>query len=297
MPFVTFRLKDDFCNRFFAIKDFSDQSRFNQQFKGLYITSEFGGATILHVPEISMAVYYHYNYQQLYDTTTYLETDIKGFYANSEVRQINHYEIINTQLEILELLEDDVDFILSPGYIFTELSIPMKLMKDSILNKIGDKRAYINQALIDMEILNVFEGEADKYDRDFWAQPSKYMLLIKEDALHRFFTTNELPSDSCALLQSISVELDSLNETHYYYSYDLSTLLTQQLRNNDSKSLPDTLKMVLVPVDVSTSTLSSSSSTTTITSVKHKQTVSATAIRSANIKNNPMRLEVVYSGF
>ena len=298
MPFVTFRLKDDFRDRFFAIKDFSDQKRFNEQFKGLYITSEFGGATILHVPEISMAVYYHYNYQQLYDTTVYRETDVKGFYANSEVRQINHYEIINTQLEILQLLEDDVDFILSPGYIFTELSIPMKLMKDSILGEIGDKRAYINQARIDVEILNVFEGEAEKYDRDFWAQPSNYMLLIKEDALHRFFTTNELPSDSCALLQSISVELDSLDETHYYYSYDLSTLLTQQLRNVDNvEALPDTLKMVLVPVDVSTSTLSSSSSTTTITSVKHKQTISATAVRSANIQDNPMRLEVVFSGF
>ena len=294
--FVTFRLKDEFRDRFFAIKDFSDQKRFNEQFKGLYITSEFGGATILHVPEISMAVYYHYNYRQLYDTITHRETDVKGFYANSEVRQINHYEIVNTQLEILELLEDDVDFVLSPGYIFTELSIPMTLMTDSILKKIGDKRAYINQARIEVEILNVLEEEADKYSRDLWAKPSNYMLLIKANALDRFFSSNELPSDSCALLESITIEIDSLNQTRYYYEYDLSTLLTQQLRANKDE-LPDTLRMVLVPVDVSTSTLSSTSSTTTITSIKHKQTVSATAIRSANIKNNPMRLEVVYSGF
>ena len=124
------------------------------------------------------------------------------------------------------------------------------------------------------------------------------MLLIKEDALYRFFTSNELPSDSCALLESITTRVDSLDETHYYNSYDLSTLLTQQIRNaNKQKALPDTLKMVLVPVDVSTSTLSSTSSTTTITSVKHKQTISATAVRSANIKEDPMRLEVVYSGF
>ena len=298
IPYVTFRLTDEFRDRFFAIKDFSDQALFNEQFKGLYITSEFGGATILHVPEISLAVYYHYDYKQIFDTTTvFTETDIKGFYANSEVRQINHYELINTQLDILEALEDEVDFVLSPGYVFTELRIPLKHMTDSIIKAIGEKRAYINQARIDVEILNVLEGEADQLSRDFWANPSQYMLLIKEDALQRFFTTNELPSDSCALLQSITTETDSLEEVHYYYSYDLSSLLTQQLRNPDTSTLPDTLNMVLVPVDVTTGTLSSSSSTTTITAVKHKQTVSATAIRSANIENNPMQLEVVYSGF
>ena len=299
IPYVTFRLTDEFRDRFFAIKDFSDQNRFNEVFKGLYITSEFGGGTILHVPEISMAVYYHYEYQQLYDTTKYLETDIKGFYANTEVRQINRYELIDPQIEILALTLDEVDYVLSPGFIFTELKIPMQHMTDSILAAIGEKRAYINQALIEVEVLNVEEeeDEEDKARQSHWAEPSEYMLLIKESALERFFSSHELPSDSCALLQSLSMSVDSLEETHYFYSYDLSTLLTYQLREKDPSLIPDTLKMVLVPVDVKKGTLSSSSSTTTITDVKHKQTISATAIRSANIENNPMRLEVVYSGF
>ena len=297
VPYFTFRLTDEFRDKFFGIKDFSSQEQFNQQFKGLYITSEFGGATILHVPEVSMAVYYHFDYHQLYDTTTFTEIDVKGFYANSEVRQINRYELINTQLDILEALEDEVDFVVSPGYIFTRLRIPMKQMADAVLREIGDdKRAYVNRARLDVEIINVLEEEADKYERDYWAQPCNYMLLIKEDAIDRFFSSNELPTDSCALLESITVRTDSLEETHYFYSYDLSSLLTKQLRNKDNAQvLPDTLNMVLVPVDVKTST--TSSSTTTITAVKHKQTISATAIRSANIKNNPMRLEVVYSGF
>lgn len=299
--FVTFKLTDEFRDRFFSIKDFSDQRKFNQEFKGLYITSEFGGATILHVPEISMAVYYHYNYTQQYDSIPRRETDIKGFYANTEVRQINHYELINPQLEILAALDDEVDFVVSPGYIFTELHIPLKPLSDSIVAAIGNKRAYINQALIEVEILNLpdFDDNISKMERDFFAKPSEHMLLIREDALDRFFRSNELPSDSCALLQDYAIEVDSLEESHYYYSYDLSSLLTQQFRYATDKGmpLPDTLKMVLVPVDVSTGTLSSTSTTTTITSVKHKQTVSATAIRSANIENNPMQLEVVFSGF
>ncbi len=221
---------------------------------------------------------------------------MKGFYANTEVRQINRYELINTQLDILEALEDEVDFVVSPAYIFTRLRIPMKQMAESILRDLGDKRAYVNRARLDVEVINVLEEEANKYERDYWARPSTNMLLIKEDAIERFFTTNELPSDSCALLEAITSRTDSLEETHYYYSYDLSKLLTQQLRNKDNaKALPDTLDMVLVPVDVTTTTVSSS--TTTITAVKHKQTISATAIRSANIEDDPMRLEVVYSGF
>ena len=295
-PYIKFRMTDEFCNRFFAIKDFSDQDRFNQQFKGLYITSEFGGATILHVPEISMAVYYHYDYHQLYDTTTYTEIDVKGFYANREVRQINHYELIDPQLKDLSELDDDIDFIVSPGYIFTELNIPLRHMGDSILAAIGNKRTYINQAKISVEILNPTDEEENPANI-LWAQPSNYMLLIKADAVDRFFSSNELPSDTCALLQSISIESDSLDQTYYCYSYDLSSLLTQQLRRQteSGESLPDTLKMVLVPVDVTTTATSSTS--TAVTAVKHKQTISATVIRSANIQNDPMQLEVVYSGF
>lgn len=293
---VTFRMTDEFRDRFFAIKDFSTQENFNKQFKGLYITTEFGGATILHVPEISMAVYYHYDYHQLYDTTTIRETDVKGFYANTEVRQINHYELINTQLDTLTVIDDDIDYIVSPGYIFTQLTIPLRHMSDSILGEIGEKRPYINQAKISVEILNYYEGTEAERPQEYWAQPSEYMLLIREEALARFFSSNELPTDTCALLQSISFDVDSLDVTHYMYDYDLSSLLTHEFRRREAgETLPDSLTMVLVPVDVTT--VQSSSTTTSVTAVKHKQTISATVIRSANIKNDPMQLEVVYSGF
>lgn len=294
MPYIRFKLSDAFRDRLFAIKDFSNQDRFNEQFKGLFITSEFGGATILHVPEISMAVYYHYPYSLSGETEVRTETDIKGFYANTEVRQINHYELINTQLEELNALDDSVDYILSPGYIFTRLKLPIGHMCDSILGAIGNKRTYINRAEISVEILN--SEDLLDWEKYGWANPSDYMLLIKEDAMERFFTSNELPSDSCALLQSVSTKQDSASVVHYYYTYDLSALLTRVLREKKAgTAVPDTLSMVLVPVDVSTTMVSSSS--TSVTAVKHKQTISATVVRSANVSSEPMQLEVVYSGF
>lgn len=296
VPYVRFRMQDEFAQRFFQIKDFSTQEAFNELFKGLYITSEFGGATILHVSDLNLAVYYHYTYQQLYDDSIRTENDVKGFYASTEVRQINRYELINPQMDDLVNTTDSIDYIVSPGYIFTSLNIPMQMMSDTILHSIDNKRAYVNQAKIYVEVLNYYEGSKTDMARDDWAQPSQYMLLIKETALGRFFREKELPSDTCAILGTLTYQTDSVSNKHYYYSYDLSTLLTNQLRNM-AEDLSDTLHMVLVPVDVTTAATSSSSSS--ITAVKHKQTVSATAIRSANEGNGDtrMQLEVVYSGF
>jgi hypothetical protein len=74
----------------------------------------------------------------------------------------------------------------------------------------------------------------------------------------------------------------------YNYSYDLSGLLTYQLR---ADSRPEKLNFILVPVSVQTSSSGS------ILSVKPQQTITATCIRSANSGSQPMDVEMVYSGF
>ncbi len=106
--------------------------------------------------------------------------------------------------------------------------------------------------------------------------------------MERFFKNKELPSDTCALLGQLTQGVDSVGDAIYYYSYDLSDFLTNQLRQESNDEILD---MLLVPVTISTST---TSSTTVVSSVKQQQTMSATKIRSAK---NGMRLELVYSGF
>ena len=127
--------------------------------------------------------------------------------------------------------------------------------------------------------------------RDDWSRPASQMLLIKESAMSRFFTKRELPTDTCALLADLTRGTSKEGETEYYYTYDMSELLTNQLRSANN---PDTLSMVLVPVDVVTAT---SNNTTYIISIKQQQTVSATVTYSADNPTNPMDIEVVYSGF
>lgn len=295
VPYIRLKLSDGFAQRFFQIRDFSSQESFNEAFKGLYIKSDFGAGTILYVTNISMAVYYHFTYPQAYTGKDTILTDVKAFYANSEVRQINRYIYPNRQ-QIINQLDQvrDTNFIVAPANIYTRLSVRM----DSIFNRMEDRlgdpegyRVYVNRANLKVDVL--YNNETSSRPRDNWDTPANYMLLIKESSFESFFAKNELPSDTVAILGTLTAATDSLANVTYSYSYDLSGLLTNQLR---MKERTDRLDFLLVPVSVKTSS-SSSSSTTTITAVRPLQSISATCIRSASNPDDPMDIEMVYSGF
>lgn len=299
IPMVRCRLTEDFVRRFSQMRRYTDQESFNEFFKGLYITSTFGSSTVLNITDISLGVYYHFSYRKNgaeQDTTV---TDMKGFYANAEVRQINRFEYQDKEELLTRLAQDSSthNYIIAPAGVYTRMSFPMQEMKEVITGSLEyngqQKRPYVNLAQLRVNVQNVFSGATSDMTRNDWLQPASYMLLIKQDSEERFFRNKELPSDTVAILSALTSGVDSEGNTIYYYSYDLSTLLTNQLRQEDN---PETLQMLLVPVSVETSS-SSSSSSTSIVSIKQSQTLSATQISSANNSEAPMSLNVVYSGF
>ena len=81
---------------------------------------------------------------------------------------------------------------------------------------------------------------------------------------------------------------DATGEYIYYYSYDLSDFITNQLRQDTHI---DQLQMLLVPVSLNAT---SGTSVSNYSSVRQKETMSVTQIESAN---NGTDLEIVYSGF
>jgi len=178
----------------------------------------------------------------------------------------------------------------SPAGAYTKMTFPIKKITKSILGHMADslsgeiKRAYVNKAEVRVSVENMTNQEG----RNKWLLPTSHILLIKEENLDRFFKNKELPDDTCALLGQLTQDTDSAGNEIYYYSYDLSDLMTNQLRRPGNDSV---MKMVLVPVTIS---LSSTSSTSTVTSVRQQQTISATKILSAH---NGMKFELVYSGF
>lgn len=289
-PCISIKLTDDFARRFFAVRDFSSQEQFNELFKGLYITTDFGGSTVLYVTNISMAVYYHFSYpRQDKDTVIH---DMKAFYANSEVRQLNRFAYPDRDQVLSQLqYNTDTNYVVSPANIYTRLSVKM----DSIFSRMeeqledpNDYRVYVNKANLTVDVLYDAEQSSTR-PRDQWDIPASHMLLVLEDKMESFFAKNELPSDTAAILSALNVKADTVGNLSYGYTYDLSGLLTQQLHSDQHV---EQLNFYLVPVAVQ-----NAPSSTNISSVKPLQTISSTCIRSANNSQNPMNIKMVYSGF
>lgn len=294
IPVVRMRVNDDFMNSFWSMKSFESQEKFNQDFNGLFIETTFGSSTMLNISDIALGVYYHFPYK---DTTL---TDMKAFYANSEIRTVNHLDYPDKKEWIDALLNDSdtYNYIISPAYAYTRVTFPMERIADSIMQhmveKVGDeyietKRPYVNRAYVRIDVTNKYTGsEADKTSDD-WLQPAQYMLLIKESSMKRFFSERELPSDTCALLAALIQGTDSKGDAVYYYNYDMSDFLTNQLRKHTSDA---ELKMMLVPVTLVAN--SSYSAASSYSAVRMQQSMSATRIQSAK---SGMKFEIVYSGF
>ncbi len=286
IPMVRMRVNDDFMQDFASITNFESQDKFNEQFKGLLLETSFGSATMLNISDVALGVFYHFQYNKAGKDTTV--SDMKAFYANSEVRTVNQL-VYRDKKEWVETLQQDSDtynYIIAPAGVYTRLRIPMEQITDKIFTRTELKRPYVNKAEIRVSVMNM---DPDNNDRNDWLLPSSHMLLIKEKSMTRFFKNRELPSDTCALLGQLTQGVDSVGDAIYYYSYDMSDFLTNQLRKEENDSI---LNMLLVPVTINTTTTNTSANA--VTSVRQQQTISATKIRSAK---NGMKLEIVYSGF
>ncbi len=288
----------DFFRRFSAIRKFTTQDEFNKQFKGLLLETDFGSATMLNVKDIAMGVYYHFSYDKAGRDTTV--NDIKVFYANSEVRTVNRISYMDKDALLRNLANDSTryNYIIGPAGVHTRISLPVRQMEQRMHQNLietifstGDtliKRPYVNLAELRVDVENVFSGSASTLTRNDWLQPAPYMLLVRDASAERVLKGSEIPTDTCAIVGTLTQGTDSLGNPTYYYSYDLATLLTYELRKD---STPAWLDMRLVPVNVQTAT---TSSTTIISSVREAQTLSATKIRSAA---SGLTLKMVYCGF
>ena len=300
IPMLRMRLNEDFTKYFGEIRSFESQEKFNEQFKGLLIESSFGSSTMLNVTDVALGVYYHFSYRKADKDTTV--NDMKAFYANSEVKTVNQITYIDKD-EWLDYMKADFihNYIVAPAGVYTRLELPLKEIVDTITNTLvipkqgADfsyvKRPYVNMAQLKIVVYNKDDVSPSKLTNENWLQPATDMLLIKENYKEEFFDDLRLPSDTVAILSTLTKETDDVGFSYYCYNFDLSAMLTRQLRNYEkTRKLEDeTLQLLLVPV-----TVSRSSSNNSITRVREEQTVSATLIQSPY---SGLILKVVYSGF
>ena len=288
---IVFQLNSSFVKRFFNSSFYASTDTFLTHFKGMYITANYGSGTLLNISQVNLRYYYHYTYitQNVHggDSTVTVNNNL-FFPANSEVRQVNRF--LHLDRATIVKPADSVTYVASPANLDTRVIIPLnkinQRMNDSIRNK---KNLTVNSALLKVEATDITTDTVH-------APTTKYMLLIKESAINRFFNNKELPSDTCAVLASHTVSLVVNSTTVYedYYTFSVAKLIANEL--NIAKLTPnipvmDQLNLRLIPVQV---TLNSSG---TITAVKQDNLMSAVSIRSGKNPYSPLRLNLVYSGF
>ena len=287
---IVFQLNSSFVKRFFNSSFYASTDTFLTHFKGMYITANYGSGTLLNISQVNLRYYYHYTYitQNVHggDSTVTVNNNL-FFPANSEVRQVNRF--LHLDRATIVKPADSVTYVASPANLDTRVIIPLnkinKRMNDSIRNK---KNLTVNSALLKVEATDITTDTVH-------APTTKYMLLIKESAINRFFNNKELPSDTCAVLASHTVSLVVNSTTVYqdYYTFSVAKLIANELQiAKQNKTTPvDQLNLRLIPVQV---TLNSSG---TITAVKQDNLMSAVSIRSGKNPYSPLRLNLVYSGF
>lgn len=285
---VIFKLNDDFLERFSSVlkQKYETNREFLNFFKGLYITTDFGSASMLYINQIDMKLFFHYKYagDDGADSTT-VNTYVT-FPANSEVRQVNR--ILHPDKETIKAKmqnRPEVTYVASPANVYTRVKFPLSNIKTEM--NTGGQKLYINRATARFYIEDL---EVDSVDHKL----VNNMLIIKESAFDRFFSRRELPSDSCAIIGSFNGEKNSAtNEYEYFYSFDLAGLISTEFRNayTNQTNLPDTLRMLLVPVSVSYS------STGGIAEVKQQNLMNAVTLSSHKHSSRPVRLNTVFSGF
>lgn len=275
------------AERLFKLKEYyNNHENFMSNFKGIYLTTDFGKSTMLYLHkttgvegianEILIRLYTHYTYKINNDSVQKVYKKI-DYVANTEVRQLSRITHPDRSSIVLHA---DSNYISSPANFYTKVTIPMKTIRDSMELALGSKKRAINRALLKVEVTvpnsSVYPLPIQMVDK---------MVLMKKDTLNSFLISNKLfPANNFAIVSSVSSSKNATTGlTEYFYSYDLSALITNELKTNKTA---EKLEMVLLPVQLMYSIY-----------YAPKLDISAVTIKSGQNKLSPMVIKMIYSGF
>ncbi len=284
---LIFPLTKDFVNSFSAVLTkkytFENENTFHSFFNGIYITTNFGSASMLYIRSVVMRYFFHYTYNVkkadgISDSTVVVNTYV-NYPANKEVRTVNRVQHPDAS-SIKQKFDANpqISVISSPANIYTKIKMPIRKLQSKLI--MNGKKLLINKAVLRVDIAEI--------DTTL-AQPlPNTLLLIKESQYDEFFKDNKLPTDTTAIIADIEREIVN-GEILYFYSFDMARMLTKKL--NSSTALPEFENFRLVPVSVKYD------GNKQISQMKPQNLMSACKICSGQHSKRPMKLNLVYSGF
>ena len=284
---VEFNLTPGFVERFESVfsktytKD--NEADFQHFFNGIYITTDFGSASMLYVRGFNLKYYFHYEYTNSEGQKDTVRGNV-SYPANQEVRQVNRFQHPNKEAIRLKLSADpQINYISAPANVFTKVSVPLKKMITRM--NVGSKKLLINRAVLKVDISDVNDSSL--------AQPLiSTILMIKETAYQDFFKKRGLPSDTSAVVGTKAYQYNSTTkEYEFYYTFDLAKIISTEFKKTNKEDIVENINFILVPITQKTD------GSGTTTSYNQQNLMGAVKICSGTNKAKPMSISMVYSGF
>lgn len=290
--YVSIKLSDDFLQRFTnpPADAYSSDSLFFDFFKGLYITTDFGSASMLYVSQIDLNYYHHYNYtvKDSEGQDSIVQVNLSTtFPASSWVRQVNRF-LHPDKAQVLSNLEsqaEQIHYLSSPANVYARIQLPLKEMQTTIEKK--DLRLVINNANLRV---NIDIPEAASLTQNIPAN----ILLVKESALNRFFIQKELPTDTCAILGTYAaIKNSDTGKYEYSYAFDMAGFISHELKqakatNTDAQ---DFVNFIMVPVRLTVN------SNNNVTEVAQQFLMNAATIYGGSHSTKAIKTDIIYSSF
>ncbi len=225
----------------------SNQSDFNEYFKGVYVSHTFNQGTVMQISVAGIQIFYHYD---ALISTTYNGKDtmvrassfgkdlnplVSSVFlsANKSVKRVN----VVTQSDLSSVVntfnEGEYTFTYTPAGLYTSVDIPMEVLRDSIETISGEKdasRIMFNSAKL------IFQRTSLNWKTDIKA--SSYLLLISKSKVIDFFYNNSQPDGYSSFVTSIDT-------TYNTYTFNITAPLQNKYRGMGTTFGDD---MVLVPV-------------------------------------------------
>lgn len=278
------KMSPEFLTRFYNNgndDNFQSKEKFLEFFKGLYITTKLGSSTLINLTQIELTMYGHYTYKTDANKGEKVKFTLR-FPVTGEVKSVNRiqHSVPNNNL----LTNKDTTYVSSPANYYAQFTVPIDRMRKRI--SVGDKNLVVNSAILRLDLYDpVKMGTKLFYNRS--------MLLVKgtKEDVDKFFT-GESTVDN---INSFIVKLDreNITSTTYNYFYTFSALGKMIQTEIERKTNPvSELNMVLVPVK-----LVYDNNTGAVTNILPDYSMGAAAFNSGKNKANPLKIDVVYSGF
>lgn len=257
-----------------------DQQWFNNVFKGLYITTNYGDGTLLYVANTKLILHYKYikNKKQRDTTATFIST--------KEIKQSNNLGYPQGQLEAIIDKVDTINHVRVPAGLMTEIILPISQLKgklDRFGNPINWNNIVVNTVKFSLRSKTI---DTNKYPIPI---PS-HLLMIKKEERKKFFINNQTPDN-------INSYVAAKDTSNVYNFNNIAKLIQREIRNAASSGNFADINMVVLPVTVNTTTASDGS--TVITAVKNQLEPSAAMLIKTKDKTlkHSLQMEIIYSEY